>query len=240
MEIKYDRRYFDAMENRFWSGAHGERVRDIAGFMQDFGLGRAEARVLDFGGGSGAFSMFCAGEYWLWEPSEAGRQYATEHYPKAKILREGERPAIKFDGVLLLDVIEHVPENLQRPLIEKLRGYLAEHGVLIVSTDNHGSRFLYGFGAFCQRVDRLLTSEGRTYRWLKRIESRNPHHVRYQDTHVGLRTHSALLALFENAGYRVLTGRHGFFYRSPFSSLVAWITGWRPLHSVYVLEVCKD
>lgn len=228
------------MENRFWSGAHGERVRDVARFMLEFALTRADARVLDFGGGSGAFSTFCAGEYWLWEPSAAGREFAACHYPKAKIIREGEQPALHFNGILLLDVIEHIKESEQKRLLENLARSIAEHGVLIVSTDNHGSRFLHGFGAFCQRVDRLLTSEGRTYRWLKRIESRNMHHVRYQDTHVGLRTHSELLALFKNTGYQVLAERHGFFYRSPFSGLVAWITGWRPLHSVYVLEVCKD
>lgn len=240
-EIKYDSRYFEAMENRFWSGAHGQRVRDIAGMMQDFGITDVNSRVLDYGGGSGAFSMFCAGEYWLWEPSEAGRTYAAKHYTKATILREGERPAIQFDGILLLDVIEHVREDVQEDLLQRILGaQLAEHGILIVSTDNHGSRFLHGFGKFCQRVDRLLSAEGRTYRWLKRIESRNPHHVRYQDTHIGLRTYSSLTALFANAGYQVLAERHGFFYRSPLSGIVAWLTGWRPLHSVYALSVCKD
>lgn len=105
-----------------------------------------DINILDFGGGAGFFAKSCLNAGFknarLLEPSEKFREAAIK---KLK-LSEGsvgqnldDFGGLKFQMVVMLDVIEHLPVRELHQILDKLTSSISAGGVLIGATPNIGS-----------------------------------------------------------------------------------------------------
>lgn len=233
-EAFYDADYFFYMENRIWTGAHGERLRDIMAFVR-----KQPGRILDYGAGSGYFSWRAhrmGHDVLAWDYSESSRKFIRDHYPDVLVADQVDHISGSFDQIFLFDVIEHVAYERQAPLLEDLRHKLVSGGSIILSTDNVTSWFGRGIGARLQSFDSRISFQGRAYNLIKRSEHKRPYYHRYQDSHIGLLDECGIQELANRSGFDVKRIQHGFFFASLFSSIVAFLFRLRPLHSVYLLQ----
>jgi 2-polyprenyl-3-methyl-5-hydroxy-6-metoxy-1,4-benzoquinol methylase len=230
----YDELYYVSQEQRYYFGAHGERVRDIVAFLPS---GR---RILDYGAGAGYFAHQAAlrgNDVTAYDFSPSATKFIASRYPRVRVVGREEELQGRYEAVMLIDVIEHLEYADQAPFLRRLTERLAPGGRLIVATDNIDSFFEKNrLGRKLQSLDQRLTREGAVYRSIKMGEGRMPYRRRYTDSHVGLLGRDRLIEVFAEAGLTLKRERHGFFYRSPVSWLVSRLFGLRPLHSVYLFE----
>jgi SAM-dependent methyltransferase len=124
----------------FW---HRERFRQVERSLPGGGA------LLDIGCGPGTFLGHYATGYMRrlgLELSAAQVAYAREHYGRAGCefrvadLREA-RLDERFDAVVAIEVIEHLPASAARSLLEDLREVLAPGGTLVLATPNRRSHW---------------------------------------------------------------------------------------------------
>lgn len=101
-------------------------------------------KILDFGGGAGFFASSCIKsgftDTYIVEPSKEFRDAAVERVglPFDKVFETIDKVPIniKFDFVIMLDVIEHLPLEEMDEIMATLRCRLNEQGLLLVATPN--------------------------------------------------------------------------------------------------------
>ncbi len=237
--IFYDDSYFQALENRYFLGAHGERVRDIVSFLP------SRKHVLDYGAGSGYFAfraLQLENTVVAFDFAPAAVQYMRSHYPTLEIVERKDALKGVYDTILLNDVIEHVDYSEQASFISNLREHLKAGGRLIVATDNFDSFFFRGrLGKKCLAIDQRISPEGIIYRAIKKGETERPYyHNAYNDSHVGLLGRDKLVRLFKSQGFELVREKHGFLFRTYVSRLISACFGLRPLHSVYEFTLMAE
>jgi 2-polyprenyl-3-methyl-5-hydroxy-6-metoxy-1,4-benzoquinol methylase len=244
-ESFYTNDYFHFMENRYWSGAHQERVSDINSTLPLADGGGKSA--LDYGCGSGYFSYCLRKKGYrvdAWDYSSAARRFLAEHYSNSDISLLESAPTVDvsnrtggYDGILLLDVIEHIPHSEQDDFLSHIASLMKPGGWLLLSTDNQSSFFMEGLGSMIQKIDMRLTASGRAYRFVKKMEHLRPYYRRYNDSHIGLLSRDELVKkLAAVSNFYLEKEKHGFLFSSPISSLLGLIIRLKPLHSVYLIR----
>ena len=119
----------------FW---HDLKFRAVAAQLQGAG------RVLDIGCGPGTFignyldDVDCLGvDFSAPQIDYANRRYATARHRFSTVAPDGLHE--RFDGITMIEVIEHLPPTEARRLLAEARGLLAEQGRLVVTTPNYRS-----------------------------------------------------------------------------------------------------
>ncbi len=103
-----------------------------------------DKKILDIGCWTGQFEQLIlkdAKEVVAIDPGKEAIQYAKKRLPKVKFIT-GTLDTValqknSFDVVLLLDVIEHLPENTEVETLKKIYSLLKQKGYLIITTPNN-------------------------------------------------------------------------------------------------------
>ena len=109
---------------------------------------RADAKVLDFGCNTGGLLAQLGqrySKYGIEINKSAGAVAVAESGATVWSSLEEIPPGLRFDAIILADVVEHVPDPKQ--LIVAVAAYLAEGGVLLITTGDADNRLWERFGA---------------------------------------------------------------------------------------------
>lgn len=100
-------------------------------------------KILDVGCWTGQFEQLIwkeAKEITAIDPGEEAIRYAEKRFPKIKFitgtLDTVAFPKNSFDVVVLLDVLEHLPENTEIKTFKKIYSLLKSNGYFIITTPN--------------------------------------------------------------------------------------------------------
>lgn len=126
---------------KLWRRAYGEVIRSIP----------ENARVLDFGCGTGEFLDFVAqnskAELTGYEVSSSQLERARARFGRTKIrfFERLEDLVGKFDFVFCHHVVEHVPDSQMDDFITKVTSFLRPGGKLVMSTPNGLNPYSYAY-----------------------------------------------------------------------------------------------
>jgi ubiquinone/menaquinone biosynthesis C-methylase UbiE len=179
----YDMEYFISMEYRYFSGAHGSRVRHILKAIGDV----AGKRCLDVGCGGGYFTNELAqrgADVTGIDYSPYSIQFACSRYPDLDLRQQSALALHTFaanslDVVTLLNTIEHISDHER--LLDGIFRVLKPGGQLVISTDAAGGP--WGQAPLSKLVRRMepLSAEGRAFRLINKVER---YRRRFKDYHI--------------------------------------------------------
>lgn len=199
----YDLEYFISMEYRYFSHAHQSKVDNAFKIVGDVkGL-----KSLDIG---------CGGGFFVHELSNRGSvsigvdyspyaiQFAKERFKGLdfRVLSGYDLSIFEdstFDIVFLLDVIEHISN--QDKVLSELYRVLKPGGSLLLSTDLDDSAWNKNFMKRIIWATQRLSSDGRAYRMIKKVESYRKQFKNYHDSHIALLSDEELKKKIIKAGF---------------------------------------
>lgn len=205
----YDLEYFISMEYRYFSGAHGSRVRNVMAAVGDV---RGQ-RVLDVGCGGGYFTNQLAergAEVIGIDYARFGVQFGKNRYPGLDLrvhsaLELHTFPESGFDVVTIFDAIEHISD--QETLMRGIHHVLKPGGRVVISTDADDSAWMQPrFGRIMHAFEHL-SAEGRAYRVIKHAEAPRRRHKSYHSSHIANVTTRQLQDLLRAHGFTVMAQR---------------------------------
>lgn len=194
------------MEYRYFSGAHGSRVRHILAAVGDV----EGKRCLDVGCGGGFFTNELAqrgADVTGIDYSPYGIQFASSRYPDLDLRQLSALDlyrfaAESFDVVTLLDTIEHISDH--KRLLNGVLRVLKPGGKLVISTDDAGSP--WNRAPLSRWVRRMepLSAEGRAYRLISKVERYRRRFKDYHVSHIAELSAESLVELLEASGFDIL------------------------------------
>lgn len=201
----YDLEYFLSLEWRYLSGAHRSRVEHILSAVGDV----TGKRCLDVGCGGGfmARELQKRGAHVSGiDYARSAVQFAAERFPGLDIRQgTGYDLSVFADGecdvVLLLDVIEHMGD--QSLVLSNIRRVLKPGGKLIISTDVEGGIWSMGKIPSLIRYSEYLSSDGRAYRLIKKVEAARRAYKDYHQSHVAALGADDIEQLLSKEGYSI-------------------------------------
>lgn len=205
----YDLEYCLSMEYRYFSGAHGSRVRNILSVIGEVkGL-----RCLDIGCGGGYFPS----EFQKRGASVIGIDYSRyviefgkNRFPYLDLRVQSGYDLDSFDSgsfdlVTLIDAIEHMSNH--HKVLRGIHRILNSNGRLILSTDVESGPWSKPWLRALINKSLALSSEGRAYRLIKKVESHRRKLKNYHSTHIALLGYKDIVELLESERFRVTAYR---------------------------------
>ena len=205
----YDLEYFIAMEYRYFSGAHGSRVRNILS-----SVGKVKGlRCLDVGCGGGYFTyeLYRRGADVIGiDYSKYAIEFAKTRFPNIdfRIISAYDLDVLSpesFDLVTMIDVIEHISD--QHKVLSKIHKILRQKGRLVISTDIEDSPWSKFPLSWLIEKSQLLSAEGRAYKLIKKVESRRRQVKNYHISHISLVSYEEIKKLLESEKFKIIKHR---------------------------------
>jgi ubiquinone/menaquinone biosynthesis C-methylase UbiE len=202
----YDMEYFISMEYRYFSGAHGSRVRHILAAVGDV----EGKRCLDVGCGGGFFTNELAergADVTGIDYSPYGIQFACSRYPDLDLRQQSALDLYtfaneSFDVVTLLDTIEHISDHDH--LLDGIYRILKPGGQLVISTDAAGSPWSHAPLSKLVRRMEPFSSEGRAFRLINKVERYRRRFKDYHVSHIAELSAESLVVLLEDSGFDII------------------------------------
>ena len=202
----YDSEYFLSMEYRYFSGAHGSKVRNILSSIGEVkGLS-----CLDIGCGGGYFANILqqkgANVIGI-DYSEHAIKFARSRFPDLD-LRVNSAYELdsfnhnSFDLVILLDTIEHISD--QPKVISAIYRILKQEGRLVISTDIEDGPWNKPSLSKLINISLRLSAEGRAYRLIKKVESHRRQFKNYHLSHVSPLTYKEIEELLGTERFSII------------------------------------
>lgn len=218
----YDIEYFLSMELRYLSGAHQAKVDLFKEMLPNI----KNKKILDVGCGGGYFTNICAiggAEVIGIDYSESAIQFAKDRYPKldfrvANAQTLNEFSDTSFDVVLLIDVIEHIHDQLS--VLKQIKRILRPNGILLISTDLEDSKWNKEKIYPLIWTSYMFSQSGRAYRLIKKVEAPRRQHRSYHDSHVSIKSLDELLSLLKNSDFKNIKFRIYALVRVPLRDLI--------------------
>ncbi len=205
----YDLEYFISMEYRYFSGAHGSRIRNILST-----IGEVKAlRCLDIG---------CGGAYFTNELHKKGANIIGIDYSKHAIrfgktryphldLRVNSAYKLNsfdphsFDLITLIDVIEHI--NNHHKLLSEIYRILKDNGRLVISTDIENCP--WSKPPFSKLINWLLhfSAEGKAFLLIKKVEAYRKQFKNYHASHISPLTYERIEELLGSENFKIINHR---------------------------------
>lgn len=213
----YDTEYFISLEYRYFSGAHNGKVENVLSMAGDV----SGKKMLDIGCGGGFFTN----EFHKQGADIAGIDYAKHGIAFAKSRFPGIDFAVcsayalkdfkenEFDMILLLDVIEHVRDQIK--VLNEIKRVLKPNGLLVISTDIEGGLWFNKFVFRIISFSHIFSKEGRAYRLIKRVESHRRKFKDYHKSHCNAISFESLKNILEKTNFKIKEHRAYPFVRVP-------------------------
>ncbi len=182
----YDLEYFLSLEYRYLSGAHRNKIKNV---FSSIGPVNGK-KCLDVGCGGGLFANELAkrgADVTAIDYSASAIQFARERYPELNFkvvsaLELGLLPLGNYDVVTLFDVIEHVSD--QDKLLAGIYNALKPEGIFVATTDVAGNFFNVRIIRKLINASMLLSSNGRAFRMIRKVETERRLFKNYHLSHV--------------------------------------------------------
>ena len=131
MEHKVYQRYIKNASEHWWWNA---RIEIFSGIIETYFKYNRNLNILDYGAGSGVNINFLKnyGKVTIFEPHLPTSNYLRENYKEIKLL---ENKNVKFDLILLADVLEHIEHTHQ--VLDQLSIYMHSQSILLITVPAH-------------------------------------------------------------------------------------------------------
>lgn len=205
----YDLEYFISMEYRYFSGAHGSRVRNILSSIGEVkGL-----HCLDVGCGGGylTYELYRRGADVIGiDYSKCAIEFAKTRFPNIdfRIISAYDLDIFSpesFDLVTLIDTIEHISD--QHKVLSGVHKILKQKGRLVISTDIEGGPWSKFPLSWLIEKSQLLSADGRAYRLIKKVESYRKQIKNYHVSHVSPLSYEEIKKLLESEQFKIIKHR---------------------------------